>query len=54
MPTIDKVLYLVDKYSGSLRWNSESKDMNFFDLDKIPRNQHDPDLIDAYIKYLNK
>ena len=48
------VLYLVDKYSGSLRWNSESKDMKFFDLDKLPRNQHDPDLIDAYIKYLNK
>ena len=48
------VLYLVDKYSGSLRWNSESKDMKFFDLDKLPHNQHDPDLIDAYIKYLNK
>ena len=48
------VLYLVDKYSGSLRWNSESKDMKFFDLDKLPRNQHDPDLIDTYIKYLNK
>lgn len=48
------VLYLVDKYSGSLRWNSESKDMKFFDLDKLPRNQHDPDLIDAYIEYLNK
>ena len=48
------ILYLVDKYSGSLRWNSESKDMKFFDLDKLPRNQHDPDLIDAYIKYLNK
>ena len=48
------VLYLVDKYSGSLRWNSESKDMKFFDLDKLPRNQHDPDLIDAYIKFLNK
>ena len=48
------VLYLVDKYSGSLRWNSESKDMKFFDLDKLPYNQHDPDLIDAYIKYLNK
>lgn len=48
------ILYLVDKYSGSLRWNSESKDMKFFDLDKLPHNQHDPDLIDAYIKYLNK
>ena len=48
------ILYLVDKYSGSLRWNSESKDMKFFDLDKLPSNQHDPDLIDAYIKYLNK
>ena len=48
------VLYLIDKYSGVLRWDSESKEMKFFDLDKLPRNQHDPDLIDAYIKYLNK
>ena len=48
------VLYLVDKYSGTLRWNYESKDMKFFDLNNLPFNQHDPDLVDAYIKYLNK
>ena len=48
------VLYLIDKYSGVLRWDSESKEMKFFDLDNLPNNQHDPDLIEEYKKYLNK
>lgn len=48
------VLYCVKKYSGELKWNSESKDMKFFDLDVLPENQHDPDLIDIYINKLNK
>ena len=48
------VLYLIDKYSGVLRWDSESKEMKFFDLDNLPNNQHDPDLINEYKKYLNK
>lgn len=43
-------LYLVRKYSGELKWNSESKDMRFFDLDNLPENQHDPDLIKIYCK----
>lgn len=47
-------LYCVKKYSGELKWNSESKDMKFFDLNKLPLNQHDPDLIDIYIKSLDK
>ena len=47
-------LYCIKNYSGELKWNSESKDMKFFDLDNLPLNQHDPDLIDAYINYLNK
>ncbi len=47
-------LYLVKNYSGELKWDSESKDMRFFDLDNLPDNQHDPDLIETYIKWCNK
>lgn len=45
--------YCVRTYSGDLKWDSESKDMKFFSLDNLPKNQHDPDLIDRYIKYIN-
>jgi len=48
------VLYCIKKYTGELKWNSESKEMKFFDLDKLPENQHDPDLIEIYINKLNK
>lgn len=41
-------LYCVRKYSGKLKWNTESKEMKFFDLDNLPQNQHDPDLIEIY------
>lgn len=47
-------LYCIRNYSGELKWNSESKDMKFFDIDNLPKNQHDPDLIDVYIKKLNR
>ena len=47
-------LYCVRNYSGELKWNSESKEMKFFDLDNLPLNQHDPDLIEIYIQSLNK
>ncbi len=47
-------LYCVKNYSGELKWDSESKNMKFFDLDNLPSNQNDPDLIDIYIKSLNK
>lgn len=43
------VLYLVKNYSGDLIWDDESKDMKFFSLDSLPKNQHDPDLIKVYI-----
>lgn len=39
-------LYCIRNYSGELKWNNESKDMKFFDLDNLPENQHDPDLIE--------
>ncbi len=45
-------LYLIKKYSGELKWDFESKDMKFFDIDKLPENQNDPDLIEIYKKYL--
>ena len=47
-------LYCVKDYSGELKWDSESKNMNFFDLDNLPSNQNDPDLIEIYIKSLHK
>ena len=47
-------LFCVRNYTGNLSWDEESKNMRFFDLDNLPLNQHDPDLIDAYIKYLGK
>ncbi len=46
--------YLVKKYSGELKWDSESKEMKFFSLDNLPENLHDPDLIEEYKKYVKK
>lgn len=45
------VLYCIKNYSGELKWDSESKEMKFFDLDNLPINQNDPDLINIYKKY---
>ena len=47
-------LYCVRNYSGELKWDNESKNMKFFDLDNLPENQNDPDLIEIYINKLNK
>jgi len=47
-------LYCVRKYSGELKWNIESKEMKFFDLDNLPKNQHDPDLVEIYKRTLKK
>ncbi len=47
-------LYCVRNYSGELKWDSESKNMKFFHLDNLPEKQNDPDLIEIYIKKLNK
>lgn len=41
-------LYCIRKYSGELKWDSKSKNMKFFDLDNLPENQNDPDLIEVY------
>lgn len=48
------VLYCVRNYTGTLKWNTESKEMKFFDIDNLPQNQHDPDLIEIYKKTLHK
>lgn len=47
-------LYLVDKYSGSLKWDIESKEMKFFNIHNLPKNIQDFDLIEKYIKTYNK
>lgn len=48
------VLYCVKNYSGEIKWDSESKEMKFFNLDNLPQNQNDPDLIEIYKKSLKK
>ena len=47
-------LYCVRNFSGELKWDSESKEMRFFDLDNLPKNQNDPDLIEIYINSISK
>lgn len=47
-------LYCIRNYSGELKWDTESKEMNFFDLDNLPQNQNDPDLIEIYKKSLSR
>ena len=47
-------LYCVQKYIGKLKWNVESKQLKFFDIDHLPKKQNDPDLIEKYINYINR
>lgn len=46
-------LYYINKYSGKLKCDEESKEMKFFDINNLPQNQHDADLIDRYIRWKN-
>lgn len=48
------VLYCIRNYAGCIKWDSESKDMKFFDLDNLPLNLHDSDLIEIYKDMLHK
>lgn len=48
------VLYCIKTYSGELKWDSKSKDIRFFDLENLPKNQNDSDLIEIYKNYINK
>lgn len=49
-------LYLTDINSNNIeiKIDSESIKLEFFDINSLPLNLHDGDLIDAYIKYINK
>ena len=50
-------LYLADVSIGdeaTLKGDSETKRLKFFDLNEIPKNLMDADLIKAYIKYCEK
>ena len=44
-------LYYIEKYSGELKCDEESKELKFFDLNNLPQDQHDTDLIEDYKKY---
>lgn len=49
-------LYLVDVFgidSSKLKGDSETKRLKFFNINEIPDNLMDRDLIDTYIKYLD-
>ncbi len=46
--------YCIKNYSGELKWDTESKEMKFFDLDQLPKNQNDADLIEIYKKWIHK
>lgn len=48
----NSALYLIDKYKGDLKCDEESKALEFFDIDNLPLNQHDEDLVQAYLKTL--
>ena len=48
------VLYCIRKYSGELKWDTESKEMKFFNLDGLPPEQNDPDLVEVYKKSISK
>lgn len=48
------VLYCIKNYSGELKWDFESKEMKFFDLDNLPQNQNDPDLIEIYKNFIHE
>ena len=47
-------LFCVKDWTGELKWDEESKDMKFFDLDNLPECLHDPDLIEIYANWLQK
>lgn len=47
-------LYCIRNYTGELRWDKESKEMRFFNINDLPQNQNDPDLIEIYKKKILK
>lgn len=49
----NSVLFVIHKYTGELKCDEESKVLKFFDINDLPSNQHDEDLIEAYKQWLN-
>lgn len=49
-------LYLINIRSNEINLNidSESLKLEFFNINNLPKEMHDGDLIDEYIKYVNK
>ena len=48
----NSVLYLIDRYTGDLKCDEESKVLKFFDVNNLPLSQHDYDLVQAYLNTL--
>lgn len=49
----NSILFVIHKYTGELKCDEESKVLKFFDINDLPSNQHDEDLIEAYKQWLN-
>ena len=50
-------LYLIDvsiNEASDLKGDSETKKLKFFNIDELPENIMDEDLINAYLKYISK
>ncbi len=47
-------LYCVWNYSGSLKWDFESKEMRFFDFYYLPENQNYKDLIEIGKRFIKR
>lgn len=48
----NSVLFVISKFTGELKCDEESKVLKFFDINDLPINQHDEDLIQAYKNYI--
>lgn len=48
------ILYCIKHYSGTLKWDHESKELKFFDWNNLPQNLMDSDLIEQYRKKRNE
>ena len=46
-------LYYINKYSGELKCDFESMEMKFFNINDLPKNQHDSDLVERFIRWKN-
>lgn len=47
----DACLFYTNKYSGDIKIDEESLDMQFFSLDNLPSDIYDRELIDRFLEY---